>query len=71
MTRRKPRIVTVEQADQAMERLGWLRHAGHPNSAIREMLDCYTAVRAEVHRLQALLGQDGKPGWTDRISKTK
>lgn len=70
MTRR-PRITTVEEADAAMAKLGWLRHAGHPNAAIREMMDCYATVRAEVHRLQAQLGQDGKPRWQERVTKTK
>jgi hypothetical protein len=68
MTRR-PRILTVEQADAAMERLAWLRAQGSPNAAVRELWDCATALRAEIYRLQKLLGQDGDGKWQRKVNK--
>lgn len=68
MTRRKPRILTVEQADQAMERLGWLRAQGSPNAAVRGLWDAAVAYRAAVHRQQGEAGEK-KTGWADRITK--
>lgn len=60
------RILTLEDADTAVARLGWLRGSGHPNGAVRELMDCCGVYRQEVHRLQKLLGQN--PGvWQRRV----
>ncbi|MBP3955462.1 hypothetical protein J8F10_09225 [Gemmata sp. G18] len=66
MTRRKPRINSVEEADKAMERLGWLRAQATPNAAVRELWDCAVAYRAAVHRQQP---GEKKPGWAERVTK--
>jgi hypothetical protein len=66
MTRR-PRITTVEEADAAMERLGWIRAQGTPNAAVRELWDVAVAFRAAVHRLDR--GEEKKPGWQERVTK--
>jgi hypothetical protein len=68
MTRR-PRINTVEEADAAMANLGWLRTQATPNAAVRELWDCATALRAEIYRLQKLLGQDGDGKWQRKVNK--
>jgi hypothetical protein len=66
MTRR-PRITTVEQADAAMETLGWLRGQGEPNWAVRQLWECAVAYRAAVHRQEQ--GEQTGPGWTERVGK--
>jgi hypothetical protein len=65
MTRRA-RILTVEQADAAVERLAWLRSVGHPNGAVKELFDAYATVRAAVHRQEA--GEVKKPGFAERVT---
>jgi hypothetical protein len=66
MTRRS-RITTVEEADSAMERLGWIRAQGSPNAAVRELWDVAVAYRAAVHRQS--VGEEKKPGWQERVTK--
>jgi hypothetical protein len=68
MTRR--RINTVEEADAAMAKLGWLRTQATPNAAVRELWDVASAYRAEIHRLQKLLDGQGT-GHFQRMVKTK
>jgi hypothetical protein len=63
----KRRINTLEEADAAKERLAWLRGAGHPNGAVRELMECCGIYRQEVHRMQKLLGQE--TGWRQRVEK--
>jgi hypothetical protein len=67
MTRRA-RITTVEEADAAMERLGWLRAQGTPNAAVRELYECATAYRAAVHRQG---GVKEEPGHVARLEKKR
>lgn len=59
---KRKRISTVEQADEAMAKLGWLRFQGHPNEAIRELWECAATYRAAIHK-QA--GQAKK--WQERV----
>lgn len=66
---KRPRIVTVEQADQAMERLGWLRSQGSPNAAVRELWECAVVYRAAVHRQEQ--GEEKRPGFVDRIEQKR
>jgi hypothetical protein len=67
MTRR-PRILTVEQADAEIESLSWLRGAGSPNREVRKLFDCYAVVRASLHRQP---GDEKKPGFAERIDKQR
>jgi hypothetical protein len=67
MTRRT-RISTVEEADAAMERLGWLRGHGNPNGAVRELFECATAYRAAVHRQGSVKDE---PGHVARLEKKR
>jgi hypothetical protein len=68
MTRR--RILTVEQADKAMESLGWLKTMGHPNAAVRELFECATVYRAAVHR-QETPDRNERPGFAERVEKQR
>lgn len=65
MTRRT-RITTVEEADAAMERLGWLRAQGTPNGAVRELFECATVYRAAVHRQEKNAEPQGK--WQQKLN---
>lgn len=67
MTRRKPRITTVEEADVAMDRLGWVRAQGTPNAAVRELWECATAYRAALHRQEQVAEPEGR--WAKKITK--
>ena len=69
MTRRKPRITTLEEADAAMAKLGWLRAQATPNAAVRELWDCAVAYRAAVHR-QAH-DAEKKPGFVELVEKKR
>lgn len=66
MTRRKPRIQTVEQADQAMDSLAWLRSQGMPNGPVRDLWDAAVAYRAEVHRLRQQVEPEGR--WQRKVN---
>ena len=66
MTRRKPRITSVEEADQAMERLAWLRTAASPNAAVRELWDVCVTYRAAVHRQEA----EPEGRWAKKVNKS-
>lgn len=66
MTRRT-RITTVEEADAAMDKLGWLRAQGQPNGAVRELFECATAYRAAVHRQQQGAEPEGR--WQKKVTK--
>lgn len=66
MTRRKPRITTVEEADAAMESLGWLRHQATPSREVRHLWDCAVAYRAAVHRQS-----EKRPGFVERLEQKR
>jgi hypothetical protein len=68
MTRRA-RITSVEQADTAMENLGWLRAQGSPNGAVRELWECATAYRAAVHRQN--VAEEKRPGFVERVERKR
>ncbi len=68
MTRRR-RINTVEEADAAIERLGWLRKVGHPRGPISEVFEAYVTVRAELHRTQKLLDGEGTGHFQRMLTK--
>ena len=69
MTRRKPQITTVEEADAALERLGWLKTAGSPNGAVRELWDVAVAYRAAVHRQEG--AEQKRPGFVELVEKKR
>lgn len=69
MTRRKPRITSIEEADAALERLGWLKTAGSPNAAIRELWDVAVAYRAALHRQS--MGEVKRPGFVELVEKKR
>lgn len=64
MTRRA-RITTVEQADAALESLGWLRGAGTPNREVRMLFDVAAFYRAELHRKSQ--PQEPNTDWQRRV----
>ncbi len=67
MTRRKPRITSLEQADAALESLGWLRGAGSPNREVRTLFEVAAFYRAAVHRQEN--GEPRKAGFVERVTK--